>query len=788
MIKNYFKIAWRNLLKHKAFSLINILGLSIGLAACTLIFLYVYSELTYDHYHTKAERIARVSMIVHPPNSSEQDLVLATAPIPLAEILKTEYTEIESAVRLEPSRQVVSYNNNAYREEAFYNSEQSVFSVFDFQFVQGSAAGALINPFSIVITETIAKKYFGRNDVLGKTLKCNNEDRIITGVVKNRPANSDIRIDALLSTKFPTIAEGLGDWSAFTFVLFHTKPVLKSFKEKLSFLSPKYFEPLLKAEGAIGYSVKFETEALIDVHFSEGKQNDTPKGNKQFNYIFSLLAFSILVIALLNYINLTTAKSSERAKEVGIRKVSGAVRSQLIRQFLSESFLTVTIACILAIAIIQIGRSFFNNLLQTQLSFNGWSGFVFMGIIFLITFLLAGLYPAFVLSGFKPSSVLKGNWKHGSKGVVLRKSITVFQFAVAAVLIVGTTVIYKQIKFISEKDLGFNEEQLVAVYLPADSVSQMSVKAFQNTLRQRPEVKGMTIGFNMTEEGRSLSTVIAQTDEKKQKEFVCNYFPVDPQFLSVFQIQLVEGRNFSDNFSTDKNEGYLVNEAFVRTMGWKSAVGKQIELGNKGIVIGVVKDFCYKSFHNIIEPAVLTYNNNSNSFFNTATIKADPEFIPVLSSLYKSHFPSLPFEYSFYDELVEKRYEKDRRTMSLFNYFTVFAIIIASLGLYGLVALLTVQRTKEIGIRKVLGASIQQLFSLQAGDFVKLVFPALVIALPVAGFVMSKWLTSYAYHITVSWWIFLMPVVLLLMIVLLVISVEIIKAASANPVKSLRTE
>ena len=323
--------------------------------------------------------------------------------------------------------------------------------------------------------------------------------------------------------------------------------------------------------------------------------------------------------------------------------------------------------------------------------------------------------------------------------------------------------------------------------MPNDSASQATVSAFHNALRQRPEVRGMTVSTRMTEQGLALSTTTAETDDGRKKEVICNFFQIDPQYIPLFQIHLLEGRNLSDSLSTDKKEALLVNEAFVKMMGWKSGIGKQLELGQKGWVVGVVKNFYYKSLHNMVEPLVLAYTYNPR-YVNTPTIKINPESLPIIRQLFKKYFPSLPFEYEFYDDIVAKRYEKDRVSMTLFKSFTLFAIFVSCLGLYGLVTLITVQRTKEIGIRKVLGATVRQLFALMTKDFMKLVFWALVIALPVAGFTMNKWLNSYAYHISLNWSMFVIPALLILIIALVVISGEIVKAAWMNPVKSLRSE
>jgi putative ABC transport system permease protein len=783
MIQNYLKIAWRVLLKHKSFSFINILGLSIGLATCQIIFLYVHNELTYDQYNVKSDRIVRVVSTLHAP---ESDVVLATTPAPLADVLKRDYPEVESTVRLENISQTVKMNNEVFREDAFFKADQSIFYIFSFDFLEGSPKDALQNPRSIVLTETIEKKYFGASPAIGKTMICNGQDLLVTGVVRDRPENSDTHIDALLSAEFSKMTAWMDDFSRFTFILFRQRPDLKKFEGKLSSLSQQYVQPALDATGDTKYKLDFHLEPLSAVHFSQGKLlEDAPKGNMQFIYVFSSLAIFILIIALLNYINLSTARSMERAKEVGIRKVSGGMRVQLMCQFLFESILLLVISCLLSFVLAEIGLPFINKLLQTHLAFHWADGLPFMGALFLVTVLLAGFYPALVLSGFRPVQVLKGNWRYSGKGAFLRKTLTIVQFAIATALIMGTTVIYFQMKFIGQKSLGFNKDQLMNIYLPQDSAYMSSVHDFQDALRRRPEIQGFTVGDGMTEGGGAMSSTITKEAGKK-RELMSIFYSIDAHFLSVFQIHLAEGRNLSDSLITDKKEGFLVNEAFVKMMGWRSGIGKSIEgFDHKGKIVGVVKDFHFKSLHNLVDPLVLVYNT---SRANTATVKIKPGDLPIVKELFKQYFPVWPFDYSFFDEMISKQYEKDRITMSLFNDFTLLAIFVCCLGLYGLVALISVQRTKEIGIRKILGASLSQLLSLMTKDFIRLAFWALVIALPIAGIIMNIWLSSYAYHIPLSWWMFLIPVSLILFITLAVISRDIIRTASANPVTNLRIE
>jgi len=498
------------------------------------------------------------------------------------------------------------------------------------------------------------------------------------------------------------------------------------------------------------------------------------------------LAGFILLIALLNYINLTTARSFERAREVGVRKVIGAKPVQLIRQFLLESFLLIVISWFIGNILVALGLPFVNRLLETTLVVHWGYILVFTTSILLVSSLLAGIYPAFVMSGYKPVTVLKGRWHGSLKGIWLRKVITVTQFAIAAALIMGTTVIYFQMQYLRNRDLGYNKDQLLEVRFPMDSTLGGPVRAFQHELRERPEIIRLTSGASMGIEGLVSSTTVAQTSNGK-REFMCNCFGVDPDYIPLFQMKMVAGRNFSDSLFTDKKSAIIVNEAFVRAMGWKSALGQEMEgYDRKGRVIGVVHDYAYKSLHNIVEPLVLVYS--TSPWQSTTTIRMKPKDLPVVEALYKKHFPSLYFDYAFLDDIINQYYRQDQVTMRLFNQFTILAIFISCLGLYGLVSLVTAYRTKEIGVRKVFGASLYQLFSLLSKDFLVLVVVALAISLPLMTVAMQKWLSAYPYRISLDWLVFLIPVAATVLIAWAVITREIIRAALVKPVTSLRTD
>jgi len=783
MLQNYLTIAWRNLRRHKSFSLINIAGLAAGLAACILIFLYVHYELTYDQHHEKANRIARIVSTLHTPGS---DMEFGTSPYPLGAALKRDFPEIEETVTMEQEPSVIRHQNKLFEEEAFYNADSRIFTLFSYSFIGGSPATSLSSPHSLVLTASTARKYFGSaSAAIGQTLICNKVACNVTGVIDDPPGNADIKVTGFLSFDYSRKNTWMEDFSAYTFVLFRHPTDLRAFEKKIKPIANLYCQAELDGSGDKGYSVSFAAEALKDVHFSTAKLIDTPKGNRQFNYMFSLLAAFILVIALLNYINLSTARATERAKEVGVRKVHGARPVQLIRQFLLESFLLIFMAWLLAFAIVLIALPYFNGLLGVQLRLSWGTSALFLLAIFAGTVLLAGLYPAFIQSRFNPISTLKGKWRHSLQGITLRKVLTTAQFVITAALITGTVVIYSQLRFINDTNPGYVKDQLAEIRLPMDSASQAALPAFAEALRQHSAVKALSMGSGIRKEGLSIASTFAGSGSNR-REMMCNYFFIDPDFLPLLQIQLKAGRNLSDSLALDKKTAFLVNEAFAAKMGWSNAIGQSLEgFGKKGSVVGVVKNFYYQSMHNVVEPLIMVYREK---FIQTVIVKIQPKDVPVIADIWKAHYPGEPVAFSYMDESYQAQYARDRLTMKLFTFFTSLAIIISCLGLYGLVSLITIQRSKEIGIRKVLGASLQQLISLLTKDFMGLVLIASLIALPAAGIAMHQWLTNYAYHISLTWWMFALPLVAILFIALAVIGQQVVKASLANPVIALRSE
>ncbi|MCR8559783.1 ABC transporter permease [Mucilaginibacter sp. BJC16-A38] len=787
MIKSYLKIAWRNLIRHKSFSFINIGGLSIGIAACLLISLYVHYQLSFDGYHTKKDRIVRITNLMHTPENDNVNVALS--PALLATALNHNYPEVELAVRFEPDAGVIKVDNQLFSEENVYKADAAVFKIFDYKFAEGTAAQALADPHSIVITKKLATKYFGNGNAIGKSLICNKIPCKVSAVLEDLPENSDLKISAITPADYSKTTKWLADdFSVYTFVLFKQTPDLTAFGKKLAKISKQDIQPELNKMGAVKYSLDFNVEPLTDVHFSDGKVGDTIKGDKQLVYIFSILSIVILLIALLNYINLSTARAAERAKEVGVRKVNGAIQSSLVGQFLFESFFITLLALVIAVALTLISLPFLNSLLQIKISF--WSSsasFMIICGLVLASSLLTGLYPAFVLSAFQPITALKGNFKHGAKGLTLRKVITITQFVIATVMIAGAFIMNRQINFVQHRSLGYDQNQVLSVSLPPDSVALQRVLVFNNALNEISQVKGTSVqsGLAILNAGQAKSTTMVTANGVK-RELMSNYFSVDDKFIPLLKVQLDAGRNFSEEMATDKKEGFIVNEAFVKQVGWKKPIGQAIEgFDHKGHVVGVIKDFHYASMHNPIAPLVMVYTTFRPS---AVLVKISPENLQLVKNVWQSYFSDYPFTYDFMDSSFNVLYQKDVSSIKLFNYFTLLSIFLACLGLYGLAHLIATQRTKEIGIRKVLGAALNQLLVLLAKDFVKLIAIAAVLAIPITLLVMNKWLATYAYHISINWWLLVSPVFVILLISILVIGYQTIKVAVTNPVKSLKSE
>jgi putative ABC transport system permease protein len=802
MIKNYFKTAFRNLTRNKAFSFINIFGLAAGITCSLLIFIFVQDELSYDKFHKDSNNIYRV--VKDFVNDDGSRLPDATTPPALAPAMQKDIPEVAHVTRVFPnwgSNFLITYGDKKITEEKLYRVDSSFFDVFTFPFVKGDAKKVFDQVNSIVLTETTAKRYFGKDDPMGKTLKVDNlGDLMVSGVIKDVPSNSHFNFDFLISTrKFGGDIDG--DWG---FYNFYTYVKLKD-NTNIAGLTNK-IQSLYKHSVTNGKNI-FYTQALKDIHLTSNlKWELQPNGDKLYVYVFMIIALFILLIAAINYINLATAKSSLRAKEIGVRKVAGAVRTSLINQFLLESVITCLIASVVAVAAAQLLLPFVNTIIQKQLTVLGnpiLLVYVFATALFIG--LVAGIFPALYLSAFKPIAVLKGLKLNERRTLSLRKALVVVQFTISIVLIIGALIISQQMHFIQSAKLGLNKDQVVVIR-NAGYLSASQRTAFQNTVAQIPGVKKATTADGIVGGQNWTNGMRAKGSENSQ---LINFLSVGYDFLDALNIEIKEGRGFSPKFLSDTMTngipggpleqtigGIVINETAAKDLGISSpAAGKQIVWSTDGdttyylSIVGVVKDFHFSSLRNGIKPFAFINNPNRQWYF---TIKLSTDNIKgtlaQLENNWNKFSPERPFQYSFLDETFSKLYQSESRFQKVFISLVILGILIACLGLLGLATFASQQRIKEIGIRKVLGASVTSVVGLLSKDFLKLVIIALIVAAPIAWYAMNKWLQDFAYRIHIEWWVFPLAGIIAVLIAFITISFQAIKAAIANPVKSLRTE
>jgi putative ABC transport system permease protein len=793
MIKNYFKIAFRNLWRHKAFSFINILGLTVGMTACFLIFLYVKFELSYDAFNKKADRTYRLVTDLKTPSD---DLHISVTSWSFAPELKRQLPEIQAFTRISNGSLLVKRGDIKFQEDQMLFADSSLFNVFDFKLLQGNPQTALSQQYSIVLSEKAAKKYFGNEHPLGQVLLVGPEQKPATvrGVMKDIPENSQVKTDFFvsMSTLTQTINRGLdeqwGNFGATSFLLLKPNTNAKVLEGKIPAVLENWIGPKMK-EAQMHYTLFLEP--LRDVYLYSTR-DDSKSGNIKNVYVFSIIAIFILLIACINFINLTTARSSERAKEVGIRKVVGASKNQLGRQFIGESVILCLIAFVLTVALSALLLPMFNQVSGKIISNGIFSDLSLLMLLFMASLLiglLAGFYPALVLSSFKPIVVLKGKFSTGTKGILLRKGLVIAQFTISIALIIGTIIVYSQMQFMRKQDLGFNKDQMMLV----DTNGDRGTLAFSQAISADPNVTSVSLSSSAPGQGNS--SAYSEVENKSgnlQVGTMAIYF-VDFNFIPDYKMKILAGRAFSKDFPTDTTEAMVVNETAMKMFGYSSPdeiIGRRFkQWGREGKIIGVVKDFHYRSLQENIKPLSMRIDSSSVSLVNIHIAAVNlPTTIASIESKWKQIIPSRPFSYVFLDDAFNKQYEKEDRFQKLFLNFSILAIFISCLGLLGLASYSTIQRNKEIGIRKVLGATVTNITTLLSKDFIKLVLIALVIASPIAWLGMNNWLKGFAYRIDIRWQVFVFAAVIAILIALFTVSFQAIKAAIANPVKSLRSE
>ena len=796
MLRNYLKTALRHLQKNLLYTGVNLVGLTVGIASCLLIGLYIGHELSFDRFHEHADRIVRVTWEYDFGDANTKVAATGTKAGPQ---FKRTFPEVAAYARLLKYPRVVQYGAHLYEEKNFLYADSSFFSMFTFPLVSGNPATVLDAPKKLVVTRSMARKYFGNENPVGKTVKVGGEkDFVITGVCEDAPENSQIRFDFVGS--FTTLGasreEKWNEANYITYLLVNQEEQIPALGEKIAAYARQVGKEEMHIEGD-GF-MTFHLEPLTRVHLYSALDGLEPNNNITYLYVLSTVALLILIVACVNYTNLSTAQSAGRSAEIGMRKVMGADKRQVFSQFICESFILALLAVLLALPAAMLVMPYFNQLAGKQLS----AGILFspavLGLLLLLAMLVAlaaGAYPALILSGSRIIEVLKSGFRFtGSQG--LRRSLIVLQFVISIFLIVSTIIIRQQLSYIRSKDLGYTKDHVLV--LPIDNTIREQYDDFRRALSAAPGVASIAGAY----EG---PTHIGWGDglQKGSGEgagITINAFPVDENIVKTLGLKILAGSDYTwsdvQQFdTTDRGKhiryAFMLNESAVKALGWtpEEAIGKTVTKGREGTIKAVVKDFHFRSFHEPINPLVLFLDRRMvASLFVKLTGENTAASIASLEKTWKERVRHRPFEYHFLDEDYEALYKTEQRMGSVFTTFSTLAILLACLGLFALTTYTMVQRTKEIGIRKVLGATVGDILALVSRDFLKLVCIALVIAMPLASYAMNKWLDDFTYRTTIHWWLFGLAGLATLLIALLTISVQVIKTALANPVRNLRTE
>lgn len=793
MLKNYLLLAIKNCRKQKLFSLINVLGLTVGIVCCLMIFLFIMNEFSYDRFHKNGKHIYRVMRRMQ-LNGAYRD-VAYLAP-PYAKGLLNNYPDaIEKAVRLLPDNDLVTYNNISFNENRVFIADSNFFQFFSFRLLKGNPATVLADPNSIVMTASTAKKYFGNEDPIGKVVAFNKKMQMkVTGIAEDVPANSHIEFDIIVPTANWEKTPFFNQWTnngMYVYVQLnpavrpaHLMKMFPSFMEK--YLGNYYREMGFKHNLIIRplHGVYFEADSMFD--------RDVKHGSKKMVYIFMSIAILILLIACINFVNLSTARAADRSKEVGVRKVMGAVRAQLTWQFIFESLLFATVAAIGALLILQLIMPAYTSFLGYKLS-SYWTNiwvYVFTVGVILIVGLLAGSYPALLLSSFSPIESLKGKLRSGKHGAFFRKTLVVFQFSISVLLTVCVAVVMKQMYYVRNSDMGFSKEQTMIVRLDNGTISGNRDR-FKKQVQADPAIAGVSL---MTgEPGGFHDNYSFDVQDHPGEKLMFNTQFADFEFVKTLGLKIIAGRDFSPAFITDSTSSVLINHTAATQLGYtpQAAVGKWINVTGKErrTIVGVVEDYHFTSLKTAIAPLVISTQKDDRRLvlirLQTHNITATIERI---KKAYASAAPDFPFEYDFLDERFNKLYKAETKQETLLSVFSVIAIGIACLGLFGLASYTAIKRTKEIGVRKVLGSSIRNIVLLLSKDLLKPVLLGTVIAIPAGYYFAQNWLQNFAYRTTIQWWLFLAAAMIAVFIALLTVSVQAIKAAMVTPVKSLRSE
>jgi len=794
MIKNYLLIALKHLRKQKVFSVVNILGLTVGIGCCFMIFLFIMNEMSYDNFHNKGKDIYRV-MRVGDFNGDRREIPWVSPPY--APALINDYPDaVKQAVRIMPDNDLISYNNVSFNEKNVYLADSNFFNFFSFSLLKGNAANVLKDPNSIVLTQTAAKKYFGNDDPIGKVVEFNKQQQLkVTGIAADVPTNSHLQFDMVIP--FELLRSIQPDWfnrwpdnGMFTYVQLNHSIDPAQFEKRLPAFMDKY---LGSYYATTGHKMGLTIKPLREVYFASDGFDNVKHGNKKMVYIFMSIAILILIIACINFINLATARATDRSKEVGLRKVLGAVRNQLVVQFILESVLFASIACILAIGLVQLFMPLYTNLLGYRLP-SYWNNPLFyvfvLGVIFTVG-LLAGSYPALLLSSFSPIESLKGKLRRGKGGAFFRKALVVFQFGISVLLIISVIVMTSQMRYVRNTNLGFDKDQSMIVKFDNTVISQHR-NQFKNELLRIPAVK--SVSMMSGEPGGFHDSYSFEVQGKPDDKMMFNTEFTDLDFVKTLGLKIIAGRDFSESFGTDSLQAVLINRHAATDMGYtpEQAIGKWIKNVNRDSVrrtiVGVVEDYHYASLKDPIGSLVISPGRDRRLALIKLKTDRIQSTIGSIKKAYSEFASDYPFEYNFLDEKFNQLYKTEIKQGTVLSVFSIIAIFVACLGLFGLASYTAIKRTKEIGVRKVLGSSVQNIVLLLSKDLLKPVMVGTIIAIPLGYYAMNKWLENFAYRVHFHWWMFAFAVIAAVTIAMVTVSFQAIKAAVANPVKSLRTE
>jgi putative ABC transport system permease protein len=805
MFKSILTTTLRNLWKNKVYSIISVLGLAVSIACTLLIAKYVFYELSYDHYHEKKDQIYRLTSILDFNGEIDAGLTsMASGPT-----IARDFPEVESFVRFRTTGQnveITNTENQVFNISNIWMTDSTVFNVFSYPFIQGEPGEALKAPRSIVLTESLAQKLFGTTqDLIGEQLKLNNTFVNITGVMKDVPKNSEMPIEGLVSmSTLPQPAQQafMQDWfriGFYTYLLFQNQPDISAFEGKMVDFEEKYVHPWAEANG-VEAGLEYHITPLTELHFDTGKEYDMPKGNMSYIYIFSLLALFILLIAAINYVNLSLAQGTRRAREIGVRKTLGASRRQIIMQFLGESVVIAMLAALVGMVLVERLLPVFNSITQTDFTLGDFTRqnllLVLLGVV-LTAGLLAGAYPAVAFSQYRPLEVLKGGGGNKNRFGLLRKGLILLQFVFSIFMITSTLLIKDQMDYIRGKNLGFDKENLVSVNLPRDTAVARAVDPWMEELRNDTRIVQVSRTSLPTGGSGELMFRIEKPGGGLTERAVKCLF-VDEHFIDVLGLNLLEGRSFQRDIATDVSQAFVINQKAAEAFGWnEEAMDKRVQWGlnangaaaNDGKVVGVVENFHYQSLHNPLEPLILCYNPNGGASLSVRFAKGDySRVLMEMEGRWGEISVVHPFEYSFFEDDLEQNYVQEKRMETIFTYFSLMAIILASLGLFALLSFTIETRVKEIGIRKVLGASLLRILWVLVKDFVYLLLLAFLIATPINIYLRSQWMTDFAYQAPLSLPSIFISLILAVFVALVTIAYHSIKVARTEPVYSLRYE